>query len=407
MPRSKDHLKERAKKVLERGEAGEIDLKGYDYGEPGEDEVKPEELPEKLLRRAEEVGIDLGSVSGGTYLQIDHNVAYTMVTDYLKKQGVLIMSTLEALERLEWVKEYYWKAMPVDTDKFTAMTELNLRHGYFIYVPAGVKIDRPIQACLMMRTKRIAQPVHNIIIVDKGADITLVTGCAAMVNEGLHIGVSEFYVKEGARVNFIMIHGWAPDFNVRPRTAVIVEREGTFTSYYVNLYPVRNLQMEPRVYLHAKARGYLTSILLGKGDSTMDVGGRLEFVGRGSRGEIISRSIITDQATVIMRGRLIGRAAEARGHLECRGLLLSPSARSKAIPELEAVTEGAELTHEAAIGRISEEELNYLMARGFTEEEATSLIVRGFLDVGLDKMPRRLQASLRSILDTVAKLSKG
>lgn len=174
-----------------------------------------------------------------------------------------------------------------------------------------------------MASKGVAQPVHNIVIVDKGAELNLITGCVTMSNEGLHIGASEFYVKRGAKLTFTMIHGWAPRFEVRPRTSVIVEERGTYVSYYVNLYPVGHLDMYPTTYLNEYAKCYMTSILLGKKKSFMDVGNRIEFLGKGSKGEIVNRSIVRDQAKIIMRGHLIGRAEQTRGHLECCSLLLS------------------------------------------------------------------------------------
>jgi len=405
-----EELRRRAERTIRRDEKcnGKIDFSKYDFGQPEKGELSLSELSEEVRRKAEQVGVELKKeINSGTYLQIDHSVVYADVINYLKKKGVIVMSTSEALKKLDWVKEYYWRIIPVDMDRYTAITELELRHGYFIYVPPGVKIERPIQACLFTRRRNVAQPVHNIIIVDENASLNLLTGCVTMANEGLHIGVSEFYVKKNAKVNFIMIHNWSQRYHVRPRTAAIVEQNGVFVSYYVNLYPVQSLQMFPKAYLRSRARAYITSVVLGKDSSNVDIGGGIELLEEGSRGEVVSRSIVKDYANVIMRGLIVGKAPNTRGHLECRGLLLSPNAKGSAIPQLKALTEGTELTHEAAIGRISEEELYYLMARGFTEEEATSLIVRGFLDVGLEMIPQQLRSYLKSILDLVAKLSKG
>lgn len=380
--------------------------KKYDFGELKKEPIDESSIPKAIKGKMKYVGIELEKGSGN-YVQIDHSRIYQFVSEYLRSLGVIVTSTTEAYEKFTWAKEYFWKALRVNQDFYTSLTHSYWRHGYFIYVPPNVKVTQPIQACFFVASKGVAQPVHNVVIVDEGGELNLVTGCATMSNEGLHVGVSEFYVKRKAKLTFTMIHGWAPEFEVRPRTSVIVEEGGTYVSYYVNLYPVSHLDMCPTTYLHKLAKGYMTSILLGKKRSFMDIGSRIEFLGRDSRGEIVSRSIVRDQARVIMRGHLIGRAEKTRGHLECRSLLLSQRASVTTIPQLESYVEGSELTHEAAIGRISEDQLYYLMAKGFTEEEAVSLIVRGFIEVGLVHLPPQVRASLRGVLRIVEKLARG
>ena len=381
-------------------------LEKYDFGKLGKEEISIENIPKAAIGRMRYVGVEPERASG-LYMQLDHNAIYTSLTNYLKQKGVILMSTYDAYQKIPWVRKYFWNALPKTYDEFTKLADEYWRHGYFIYVPPNTKIEVPIQACLFISKKKIAQPVHNVIIVDKNSELNLVTGCATMVNEGLHLGISEFYVKENAKLTFTMIHGWAPEFEVRPRAAAIVEKGGMFVSYYVNLYPVRDLQMYPTVYLKGNANCYMTNILLGRRNSSLDVGSRIVFLEKGSKGEIISRSIVRDEAKVIMRGNLVGKSGDVKGHLECKGLILSPKASAVAVPQLESYVEGAELTHEAAIGRISEEQLYYLMSKGFTEEEAVSLIVRGFIEVGLTHLPEVLQSSIRAILSILEKLAKG
>ncbi len=405
-----NEIKRRAMKALNKPApyGPDVDIKDYEAEIPEALQLPLEELPQEMREKAEMVGIDVNEKGvGATYLQIDHSVAYTMLRARLKRKGIIVMSTAEALRRLPWVAKYYWKLIPVDTDKYTATVEIHMRHGYFIYVPPGVKVDMPVQACILARARKGLQPIHNIVIVGEGSELNLVTGCATTSEEGLHIGVSEFYVKKGGRLTFTMIHGWGAKYHARPRTAVLLEEGAIFASYYINLYPVRSLQAFPIVYAGKNASCYLTNIILGRGESVIDIGGGVVLRGEKATGEVISRSIIKDRARVIMRGRLVGETERIRGHLECRGLLLSPEAYSRAIPELEALAEGAELTHEAAIGKISEDELNYLMSKGFSEEEAVSLIVRGFLEVGLERLPQAIREPLKIILDMVARMARG
>ena len=378
----------------------EVDFRKYDYGEERINLVRS--LPKEYLEKAKDIGVNIEE-GDGAYFQIDHNIIYRKEVDRLKKEGVIIMSIKEALEKLKWVKGYYWKALRPE-DEASVVAEKYRRNGYFIYIPPGVKLKRPIQTCLLISRQRLAQPVHNVIIVGDGAEATLITGCTALVEEALHIGVSEFYVGKDAKMTFIMIHNWSSKTHVRPRTGVIVEDGGIFVNYYINMRPGITLQMMPKVILHGGARAYLTSIIRSGGDALVDIGGRIVFVGNGSRGEIVTRSIIADRANVIMRGILEAKEnVNAIGHLECRGLLLSDKAKATAIPQLESKSMLANLTHEAAIGRISDEELNYLMAKGFTEEEAVSIIVRGFLETGLELLPENVRLGVKMILDAISK----
>ncbi len=386
----------------------DIDLNEYDWGDSSSISDKPISLPRQVVERAEALGVDVTGKSGsGVYLQLDRSFLYSYIAKTLEKYGIEILSIEDALEEYEWLRDYYWRAVPVDQDKYTAMTELQGRHGYFIYVPPEVRVKEPIHACLFIHRESIAQAVHNIVVVDKDAELNLVTACSALPAKALHIGVSEFYVKKGAKLSFTMVHFWGPTVHVRSRTGVIVEDSGVFTNYYVHMAPVKSLQAYPSVVLQGDdSSAYLVSILMAAEESLLDVGGRIIFKGRNTRGEVISRSIVKGRATTIMRGELIAQS-NARGHIDCKSLLLSPKASSEAVPVIRSLTDSAELTHEAAIGKISQEELEYLMTKGFSEDEATSLIVRGFLEAGIEKLPQKLQSYMNKVLDIVAKHAKG
>jgi len=318
---------------------------------------------------------------------------------------VEVMSISKALESYDWLLDYYWKALSVDMDKFTALAEVKRTEGYFIRAKKGVKIDLPIQACLYLKTPRIAQNVHNIIIVEEGAELHVITGCVTPKKaEGLHIGVSEFYVKKGGKLTFTMIHGWTEGVDVRPRTGVILEDDASYTSIYVNLNPVRTFQMMPKVYLEGRnARCYLASIIAASKSSYFDVGGATYLRAENTKAEIVSKAVAKDEAYVATRGIIVGERDGVKGHLECRGMLLSPKSVILAIPELEARARDVELSHEAAVGKIAEEEIYYLMARGFSEEEATSIIIRGFMNVDVKGLPPALALQIKRALDISAK----
>lgn len=356
------------------------------------------ELPEEKQRAMRLAGVDVTEKErSGTFIQEDHSVIHTSVLE----DGIEVLSIAEALEKYDWLKGYYWRAVSADADRYTAVTELKGKNGYFVRALPGVKAVYPVQACLYIGKEGLLQSVHNIIIAEEGADLHIITGCTIGhdVGSGMHIGVSEIFVKRNARLTFTMVHSWAEEVVVRPRTSVIVEDGGVFLSNYICMRPVRDVQMYPTTYLVGKnSVGRYHSILVAQPHSHLDVGSRVVLQGEGSRAEIIARSL-TKGGTVINRGHLVGAVSGAKGHLECRGLMLSKEGRIYAIPELEARADGVELSHEAAVGKIAEEEIEYLMARGLTEEEATATIVRGFLNVKIMGLPPELEEEIQKAIE--------
>jgi hypothetical protein len=308
----------------------------------------------------------------------------------------------QAVEKYGWLEEYLWKAVAVDTDKYTAHVELGQSNGYFIRALPGSKVVYPVQACLYIAKARLAQKVHNIVIAEEGSELHIITGCtnAPRGEPGLHIGVSEFYVKRGAKLTFTMIHNWTPEIAVRPRTGIVIEEDGIFLSNYVILKPVHSLQMYPVARCAGEnAIVRFHSILVATPGSTMDVGSRVILDAPNSRAEVVSRAITTG-GMIIARGYIEGNSPGVKGHLECRGLILSESGVIHAVPELRGTVSGVDLSHEAAVGKIAEEEIEYLMIRGLTRDEATAAIVRGFLRAGIEGLPAELDAEIQRAIET-------
>ena len=349
--------------------------------------------PEDKARMLE-VGIVLDSENqrSGTFLQMDNTPVHTCAT----QKGVEVMTIRQGLEKYAWLSDYLWKAVCKDSDKYTAHVEAKQGNGYFIRALPGVKTEYPVQSCLYMTKGESVQDVHNIVIAEEGSELHIITGCASSVEKegGAHLGMSEFYIKKGARVPFTMIHRWDPGVVVRPRTGVIVEEDGLFLSNYVLLKPVRSLQMYPAAWCVGKnATARFNSILIATPGSEMDVGSKVFLNAEGARTEIISRAITTG-GNITARGYIEGNAPEVKGHLECRGLILDGGGIIYAVPELRGTVAGIDLSHEAAVGKIAEEEVEYLMARGLNRTEATATIVRGFLRVDIEGLPPVLGAEI-------------
>jgi len=390
--------KARKAKSKKSGIGPDIDLAAYSLESPAHGEMKDlQGLPPADREKMALAGLDIDTEGrAGTYIQKD---AFPIHAGS-HQDGLEIIPIKKALAELEWIRDYYWKLASVDADKYTARARLNLQNGYVIRALPGKKITLPAQACLYLEKEGFNQNVHNIIIAEEDSELHIISGCASAshVTRGLHVGISEYYVKKNATLSFSMIHHWAEDVVVRPRSVGIVEKGGLFLSNYISMKPVKSVQSYPTIYLVGKgavARSY--SLLVGSPGSELDVGGRIYLKAKDTRAEIISRAI-TNGGNIISRGDIVGEVPGVRGHLECHGLILNGGVMH-AIPELKGMVDGVELSHEAAVGKIAQEEILYLMSRGMTEEEAAATIVRGFLSVDIPGLPAPLQAEIDRAVD--------
>lgn len=386
-----------------------------------EDKMKVNQVDPRAYKSAKEVRApeDLGSLSAeererlrllgldealpheGEYVQVDAKP----ILCRKKVEGLELQPITQALKSFDKIGDYLWRAVSAEKDEFTKAAAEDLDDGYFIRVLPGYKLVYPVQTCLYIRTDSVAQKVHNIVIVEEGAELNLITSCSVHphIGSALHIGISEFYVKRGGKLTFTMVHMWGEKTAVRPRTGIIVEEGGTYISTYVSLFPVKSIQTAPICRLTGvNARASFVSIIANHPDSHVDIGGEVHLEADGTRTEIISRNVVYG-GTNIARGKIVAKAPKVKGHLECQGLMLSDEGLMMAIPELDSNYSDVELTHEAAVGKIAREEVEYLMARGLNEDEATSLIVKGFLSVKIEGLSPELQKQIDKTLE-LAKL---
>jgi Fe-S cluster assembly scaffold protein SufB len=383
-------------KILDiRFEDYKIDVKDHAYVE------KLSQIESTDAKQFLDVGVDTGENDRiGTFIQKDRSVIHCKT----KQDGIEIMGISQAQEKYGWLSDYMWKSISPDTDKFTFQAKEKLTEGYFIHALPGVKTKYPVQSCLYIAQDGFSQNVHNIVIAEKDSELHIITGCATAPHlaTGLHVGISEFYVKEGAKLIFTMIHDWGEKVHVRPRTVTQVEEGGVIISNYISLRPVGSLQMFPTTHLNGKrAIGRFNSILVASQGSFLDVGSRIVLNAPETRAEIISRGIASG-GSIIARGDLVGKVAGIKAHLECKGLILNDGFM-QAIPELTGNVPGVEMSHEAAVGKIDRHEIEYLMARGLDEEKAISTIVRGFLNVDIEGLPAGLKKKLDKAISETQK----
>jgi Fe-S cluster assembly scaffold protein SufB len=365
-----------------------------------------ESVPHTILEEAMKAGMSSDENSrSGTFYLVDQATIYSKVNEMFKGK-LELMDTKLALKKYPWLQDYLWKAVDKEKDEYTKRVAEDFNGGYFMRILPHAEVTFPLQSCLMITENNLEQRIHNIIIAEEASKAHIISSCVQhqSTNSASHIGISEFYVKKQAELNFTMVHSWSEQTLVRPRSAAIIDADGTFVSNYICLRPVRDVQMYPAASCIGKnSKVSFNTILYGNKNSQLDIGSKAVLTGNGTKAEMISRAIAREGSKIIVRGLIEGHSEECKGHLECKGLLIDDQSSIQSIPELVASRKGAEITHEAAVGKISEKEITYLMTRRLSREQAVSLIIRGFMDVGIMGLPAPLSDQVNRIVDTVGK----
>jgi Fe-S cluster assembly scaffold protein SufB len=365
-------------------------------------------VPHKILEETYTAGMEADEKNrSGTFYHVDHSTIYSKVNE-LYQGKIELMDMKVALQKYSWLGNYMWKLVDREKDEFTRRVAEDWSGGYFMRIMPDAEVTSPLQSCLLITQKNLEQRVHNVIIAEEGSKAHIITSCVkhSSVPKASHLGVSEIYVKKGATLNFTMIHQWSENTLVRPRSAAEIGDGATFVSNYVCMHPVRDVQMYPAAFCNgADSAVSFNNILYGKTNSLLDIGSKAVLTGKGSKAEMISRAIAREGSKMIIRGLIEGDNADCRGHLECRGLLIDEEAFLQSIPELIAKKKGVEITHEAAVGKISEREITYLMTRRLSRDQAVSLIIRGFMDVSILGLPEALNAEIKRIVEASTEAS--
>ena len=361
-----------------------------------------EKIPHQILEETYKAGIEADDKNrSATFFHVDQSTLYSKVNE-LYEGKIELMDTKVALQKYSWLNDYMWKLVDKNKDEYTRKVAENWSGGYFMRILPGAEVTFPLQSCLLITQKNLEQRIHNIIIAEENSKAHIITSCLqhSSVPNASHMGISEIYVKKGATLNFTMIHQWSETTLVRPRSASEIGDNATFVSNYVCMRPVRDIQMYPAAFCNGEnSTVSFNSIIYAHPKSKLDLGSKAVLKGKGSKAEMISRSISREGSNMTIRGLIDGSSPDCKGHLECRGLLLDENAVLESIPELIARKKGVEITHEAAVGKISEKEITYLMTRKLSRDQAVSLIIRGFMDVGILGLPDALNAEIKRIVD--------
>jgi len=347
-----------------------------------------------------DVGILLNNKErAGTYILKNYQQHMTSRSS----EGLEVLPISTALKKYDWLKEkYYFKLIKADQDEITKIcAEQEVPFGYYIHVDKGVKITNAFQAGLFMTCSQMAQVVHNVVVLEEGAELNLITGCAIAAGTGFvqHYAVSEHFIGKNASFTNTMVHSWGEKVKVRPRARTIVDDGGVYTSNYICMRPAQDMESEPITWLNGKdSKAKYETIIFGSKGSYIKTGGEIFLNGENSGAELAHRAVCTG-GKIEQEGLLIGNACNCHAHVDCAGMLLDSGEEGYilSIPGLKALHPEAHMSHEASIGKIAPEQVEYLMCRGMEENEAISMIIRGFFDADFDYLGDELDARIVEI----------
>ena len=360
----------------------------YYYIKPSEAVVDEwEDVPESIKDTYEKLGIPEAERKylAGVTAQYESEVVYHKNREDLERQGVIFCDMDTALrEYPEIVRAYFGKVIPSNDNKFSALNSAVWSGGSFIYVPEGVEVEMPLQAYFRINAENMGQFERTLIIADKGSKVHYIEGCSAPVysTDSLHSAVVEIVVKESARVTYTTIQNWSNNvFNLVTKRA-IVEAEGHMEWIDGNIGSRLTMKYPAVVMVGPKASGEVLSVAYAGEGQHQDAGAKMTHAAPETTSKIVSKSISKDGGRSSYRGlvRVEDEAYGCKSHVQCDALILDEDSISDTYPYMEIGSKDAIIGHEATVSKVADEQLFYLTSRGLTEEQATGMIVNGFIE---------------------------
>lgn len=373
------------------------------------------DVPEDIKNTFERLGIPQAERSSlaGVGAQYDSEVVYHNVKEEVAAQGVVYTDMESALTGpyADMVKEHFMKCVPPTDHKFAALHGAVWSGGSFVYVPAGVHVDIPLQSYFRLNAPGAGQFEHTLIIVDKGAYLHFIEGCSAPKYNvaNLHAGCVEIFVGEGARVRYSTIENWSKNmYNLNTKRALVEEGgviewvSGSFGSHVGCLYPMSVLKGD-------NSKMEFTGVTFAGAGQNLDTGAKVVHIGRNTSSYMNTRSISKSGGISTFRSSVVVQkgAKHAKSSVSCQSLMLDSESRSDTVPAMDIRTKDAAVGHEAKIGSISNEAVFYLMSRGMSEEDARALIVSGFADNVSKELPLEYAVEMNNLIRLEMKGSIG
>jgi Fe-S cluster assembly protein SufB len=378
----------------------------YYYVKPTEKSEKSwDDVPDDIKNTFNKLGIPEAEQKflAGVGAQYESEMVYHSILEHLEKQGVIFLSIEDGLKQHpDLFREYFGTVVPIEDNKFAALNSAVWSGGSFVYVPKGVKVDLPLQAYFRLNTANVGQFERTLIIVEEGASVHYVEGCTAPIatTNSFHSGVIEIVVKEGARSRYSTIQNWSTNvFNLVTQRAKVFKNA---THEWVDANLGSKLTMKyPSCYLMEEgAHGEMLSLAFASAGQIQDAGTKMVHFAPNTTSKVISKSISKSGGRSSFRGllKVYKGAKGAKSSVVCDALLLDPQSRSDTYPSIEIDEEDVTIGHEASVSKVGEEQLFYLMSRGLSEEEATTMVVSGFIEPLVKELPMEYAVEMNRLI---------
>ncbi len=389
------------------GDLSKLDLDNiFFYVKPTELESKSwDDVPDTIKNTFDRLGIPEAERKflAGVGAQYESEMVYHKIQENLEKQGVIFLSIEDGLRKHpDLFREYFSTAIPIEDNKFAALNSAVWSGGSFIYVPKGVKVDLPLQAYFRLNVANIGQFERTMIIADEGSQVHYVEGCTAPIytTDSFHSGVIEIFVKAGARVRYTTIQNWSTNvYNLVTQRALVYEG-GTMEWVDANLGSKLTMKYPSTYLLGPRAHGEVLSMAFAGKGQHQDAGGKAIHFAPHTSSKITSKSISKGGGRTAYRGllKVYKEAEDSRSNVVCDALLLDDSSRSDTYPYIEIDAEDVTVGHEASVSKVGEEQLFYLMSRGLSKEEATTMVVSGFIEPLVKELPMEYAIEMNRLI---------
>jgi len=389
------------------GDLSVIDFQNIYYYAKASDKTEKnwDDVPDNVKKTFDKLGIPEAEKKflAGVGAQYESEVVYHNLREDLAKQGVLFLDTDQALiDHPEIFKKYFGKIIPPEDNKFAALNSAVWSGGSFIYVPPGVHIDMPLQAYFRINAENIGQFERTLIIVDEGAEVHYIEGCTAPVysSESLHSAVVELVAHKDAKLRYTTIQNWSSDvYNLVTKRAYAYE--GATVEWIDGNIGSKLTMKYPGVYLMGeRAYGETLSIAFAGKGQHQDTGAKMVHLAPNTTSKVTSKSVSRADGRSTYRGMLnvAKGATNVKSTVRCDALLLDDTSKTDTYPYMVIDQEDATITHEATVGKIGDDQIFYLMSRGFSEEDALSLIVNGFMEPFTKELPMEYAVELNRLI---------
>jgi Fe-S cluster assembly protein SufB len=385
----------------------DLDLEDiYYYVKPTEGEGRTwDDVPETIKNTFSKLGIPEAEQKylSGVGAQYDSEMIYHNINENLEKQGVIFLSIEEGLrQHPDIFREYFSTVIPVQDNKFAALNSAVWSGGSFVYIPPGVKVDLPLQAYFRLNVANIGQFERSLIIADEGAQVHYVEGCTAPLysTNSFHSGVIEIVVKKNARVRYTTIQNWSSNvYNLVTQRAKVYAN-GTMEWVDANLGSKTTMKYPSCYLLEPGAHGEILSVAFAGPGQHQDAGGKVIHFAPNTSSKITSKSISRGDGRSSYRGllKVLSEAEGSKSNVVCDALLLDPQSRSDTYPYIEVDAQDVSIGHEATVSKVGADQLFYLMSRGLSQEEATTMVVSGFIEPLVKELPMEYAVEMNRLI---------